>query len=269
MEKLNSNLHRLFITIIILLSSLAFLTGFISSNETNQVNGIWTGTVQFDENGTPFMIKIYEKPVHNYYGYVVMSNTPYTIAALDSYSLKDNKLILGSSVDGSKYELNLSESKTTIKGMLYNGTGDYSFQAPVTVKKDDKVPEWASKIKQILYKDGVYESRLNPTPYGHTPCIKIKVEKNRIVEVDYYEKNFKTGEYKDKNYGKEYLEAMGSAAYAGGQLSVIGGQTYPYRLVLSQRPENVDGVTGATSCLYRFKALVKKALKDAIIFEEK
>ncbi len=70
---------------------------------------------------------------------------------------------------------------------------------------------------------------------------------------------------KDENYGKEYLEDFGELAYPAAQLSVKGAAVYCPRLILSQDPDNLDVVTGATANYYRFKEVVKKALKDAIL----
>jgi major membrane immunogen (membrane-anchored lipoprotein) len=144
----------------------------------------------------------------------------------------------------------------------------YLFKQKVNLKKCDTVPEWASNINHIIYKDGIYEANIELTHYGQRPSCKVEVKEGRIVDVLYFEKHDDTGQLKDKDYGKEYVEELGELAYPAAQFSVKGANIYGLLLIPSQKPDNIDAVTGATYNLYRFKKAVGKALKDAILKKE-
>ena len=96
----------------------------------------------------------------------------------------------------------------------------------------------------------------------------MKVKNGRIVNVLYFEKHDDTRQLRDKDYGKEYVDELGELASSAAQLSVRGASIYGRLLILGQDPKNFDAVIGATYNLCRFKKVIVKALKDAVLKKE-
>lgn len=154
----------------------------------------------------------------------------------------------------------LSDDKKTWKGVWQTGKKKLLRNNEMTLTRSVSKPDWASNVKHIIYKDGIYEAG----GVGREPYCKITVKNGRIHDVDYHEKDMQ-GNIRDENYGKGWVDYFGELAYPGGRLSVEGYHTYGLQLILSQEMEKVDAVTGATNSLNRFKKVVGTALKDAVL----
>jgi len=232
----------------------------------NTVAGIWMGEISHGEdNFENILIRIYTTPIQNQRGYMISSWKTYEIVPIDTASIENGTIYFGSPITGSNISGKLKKDCKTWECVRQTGKKKYRYQQNIILKQIPSLPEWASNIRHVIYKDGIYKASIDPSPYGHRPFCEVKVEKGRITEVFYYEKHDSTGELKDENYGREYVEDLGELAYPAAQLSVKGASIYGLRLILSQDPDNLDVVTGATANYYRFKEVVKKALKDAIL----
>ena len=232
----------------------------------NAAAGIWTGEILHGEKNVENMvIRIYNTPIQNQWGYMISSWQTYELVPIDTVSSENGTIHFGTRFTRTSLSGKLREDGKTWECVRQTGGKKYRFKQNIILRQVTSMPAWSSKFRHIVYKDGFYKASIDPTPYGHRPYCEIKVEKGRITEVRYYEKHDSTGELKDENYGKEYLEDLGELAYPAAQLSVKGAAVYGQRLILSQDPDNLDVVTGATANYYRFKEVVKKALKDAIL----
>lgn len=88
--------------------------------------------------------------------------------------------------------------------------------------------------------------------------VKIVVQAGKIVACESVEKEG-SGKVKDEHYG----EKMGEANFALAQKSLAGIEEYPNKLLEVQDPEKIDGISGATISLKRFKEAVWDALDQA------
>lgn len=256
--------------------SFVILSLIISLNSSIQVDnslklaaGFWTGKIAYNETKMEkILIRIYDHPIETQKGYLVTEGTKYQLITINNVYIDEDSLEFSSNhmavkITG-KYDRELKQWKCS---RIY-GKKEYIFTNNLILKRVSQKPDWALGIRHIIYKDGVYEATMEPSRWGHRPYCRVTVKNNRITDVQYYEKHDSTGQLKDKNYGKEYIEEFGETAYAGAQLSVAGASVYGSRLVLSQNLENVDVVTGATANYHRFRTVIGKALEKAIIFSE-
>ncbi len=258
-----NSLNRIFVICTIIITLVCTATG---QELKKSAAGIWTGEIiHGEDNFENILIRIYDTPIQNQCGYVISSRQTYEIVPIDTASIENGTIFFGSPLTGSNITGKLKEDGKTWDCIRQTGKKIYRYQQNMLLKQASSLPEWASNIRHIIYKNGVYEANIHPSPFGHRPYCEVKVEKGRIVEVLYYEKHDSTGELKDENYGREYVEDLGELAYPAAQLSVKGASIYGLRLILSQDPDNLDVITGATANYHRFKEVVKKALKSAIL----
>ena len=88
--------------------------------------------------------------------------------------------------------------------------------------------------------------------------VKIVVEKNKIVSVDFVVRDSNKHEDFDATYEKYF---KGNDLYVQQCRNDWKGiQTYPEKLLKSQDPDKIDAITGATWSYNIFKAAVKEAL---------
>ncbi len=104
---------------------------------------------------------------------------------------------------------------------------------------------------------GHYEDE-SDDPSKSSVDVKIVVQAGKIVACESVEKEG-DGKVKDEHYG----EKTGEANFALAQKALAGIQAYPDKLLEAQDPEQVDGISGATISLKRFKEAVWDALDQA------
>jgi major membrane immunogen (membrane-anchored lipoprotein) len=228
--------------------------------------GIWHGAIKYGEESVNVLIHIYDSPEYNQLGYLATSIPvvyQYRVVPVEVADIKNKTAYFESKLIHTRITAELSDDGKGWKGTWRTGQKVYLRDSEMTLERSSTMPGWASNVKHIIYRDGVYEAGHDREPY----C-KITVKNGRIYDVVYSEKDSGTGIAKDENYGKEYIEEFGELAYPGGQLSVEGSQTYRLQLILSQDVEKVDAVTGATNSLNRFKKAVGEALKGAVLSEK-
>jgi major membrane immunogen (membrane-anchored lipoprotein) len=112
------------------------------------------------------------------------------------------------------------------------------------------------------FKDGVYTgtSRSIYTEEEFYGKVKILVEKNKIVSIDFVVRDSNKHEDFDAKYEKYY---KGNDLYVQQCRNDWKGiQTYPEKLLKSQDPDKIDAITGATWSYNIFKAAVKEALPE-------
>lgn len=261
-------MKNLIVIVVITLFVITFLTlNIIFAQEGKKpISGMWQGEFLDGTNKLEdIFVRIYEIPIQNQKGYMVSSGHKYQLDTIDSTFIENNKIYFESRLTNKRILGKFNEDDKIWECIREYGKKKYLFKQKVNLKKCDIVPEWASNINHIIYKDGIYEASIEPTPYGHCPSCRVEVKNGRIVDVLYFEKHDDTGQLKDEDYGKEYIEEFGELAYPAAQLSVKGASIYGPLLILGQDLNNIDAVTGATYNLYRFKKVVGKALKDAIL----
>ena len=260
-------MNKRIVTLLLILILSFMVTYFLLADDSlKSAAGFWTGKIIYGENNTEnILIRIYDQPIESQKGYLVTEGSKYQLITInDVYINKDSLCFKSNHVTLKIIGKYNSETKEWDCKRI-NGKKEFVFTSDLLLERADSKPDWASDIKHVIYKDGVYEANIAPSRWGHRPFCKVTVKNSRIVDVQYYEKHDTTGQLKDKNYGYEYIEEFGESAYAGAQLSVAGASVYGPRLVLSQSLDNIDVVTGATANYNRFKSVVGKALKDAII----
>jgi major membrane immunogen (membrane-anchored lipoprotein) len=228
--------------------------------------GIWHGVVKYEDKPINVLIQIYDSPKYNQLGYLTTSIPivyQYQVVPVEVADFTNDTVYFESNLTNTRITAKLSDDEKSWKGIWQTGQKVYLRNSEMTLERSSTMPGWASNVKHIIYKDGVYEAGVD-----HEPYCKITVKNGRIHDVVYYEKDSGTGIEKDKNYGKKYVEEFGELSYPGGQLSVEGSHTYGLQLILCQDVEKVDAVTGATNSLDRFKKAVGKALNGAVLSEK-
>jgi major membrane immunogen (membrane-anchored lipoprotein) len=113
-----------------------------------------------------------------------------------------------------------------------------------------------------IYKNGTYEGHTPKDVEGYNALALIEVKKSFITAVGWkiYDNNLKR--YFDSTYEEVYT---GNALYIQQCRDNMKGMVaYGPQLIETQNVDSVDCITGATWCFYKFKQVVKIALKDAV-----
>ncbi len=117
-------------------------------------------------------------------------------------------------------------------------------------------------FSKLKLKDGhytaVYKDETEDDKSASTCEVELTIEGGRIVACGSRELDAK-GNVKDESYGK----GLGGQSESKAQIALEGIRKYPELLVQKQDPETVDGISGATVSLKRFKEAVWKALEEA------
>jgi major membrane immunogen (membrane-anchored lipoprotein) len=107
-------------------------------------------------------------------------------------------------------------------------------------------------------KDGCYTGSSPKDAFDYKHVVEIRIEGGKIVEVDYNEVKYDDhGKQEDEEYCEEMMATGTSPAIA-----------YPHmeeKLLATQNMMEVDGVSGATYSLHRFRYAVTVALMKALI----
>lgn len=114
---------------------------------------------------------------------------------------------------------------------------------------------------KLTLADGEYRGHYEDEPDDPSKSsvdVKIVVQAGKIIACESEEKEG-DGKIKDEHYG----EKMGEANFVLAQKALAGIKAYPDKLLEVQDPEKVDGVSGATISLKRFKEAVWDALDQA------
>ncbi|WP_313187031.1 FMN-binding protein [Lacrimispora sp.] len=113
-----------------------------------------------------------------------------------------------------------------------------------------------------VYSSGIYTGKSSEDDQGAYGEVTITIEDNKITDCQYVTRQT-DGTVKDENYGKVNGEISNKDYYDKAQLAVEAMKQYAQKLVEVQRPEDVDGVSGATISFNQFNEAVHNALGEA------
>lgn len=122
------------------------------------------------------------------------------------------------------------------------------------------VSNYQLPVDAVGCKDGVYVGESPYDAYDYKHVVKIKIKDQKIVSVDY-------DEIKKNGKGKQDDAAYCEEMSVTGTTPAIAYPIYEKQLVDKQNVLNVDGVSGASYSLYRFRYAVIVALIKARLAE--
>jgi len=114
----------------------------------------------------------------------------------------------------------------------------------------------------VTYASGVYTGQSSEDERGAIGEVTITIEDNAITDCQYVTWQ-KDGALKDENYGKVNGEISDKDMYDKAQVAVAAMGKYAQQLVEVQKPEEVDGIAGATVAYTQFNEAVNNALGEA------
>lgn len=115
----------------------------------------------------------------------------------------------------------------------------------------------------VSYKDGKYTAKSSPDDDGAVGEITLSIEQGKITKAN-YKGIKKDGTVKDVEYGKTHGKIENQDFYNKAQQAVKGADSYGPKLVETQKLDQVDSVSGATTSYKQFVDAVKKALAQAV-----
>jgi major membrane immunogen (membrane-anchored lipoprotein) len=116
---------------------------------------------------------------------------------------------------------------------------------------------------RVAYIDGDYTGQ-SSAQYSREPYVgkaDIKIERGKIVQVNFSIRDTSKNEVFDSTYEKYFIDNNEYIQQCRADWK--GVQTYPAKLLETQNIDNVDAITGATWSYNIFKASVKDALAEA------
>ncbi len=107
-------------------------------------------------------------------------------------------------------------------------------------------------------KDGTYTGSSPKDAFDYKHVVEIRIEDGKIVEVDY-------NEVKDDGHGKQEDEEYCEEMSVTGTTPALAYPSMEEQFLASQNMMEVDGVSGASYSLHRFRYAVTVALMKALI----
>lgn len=112
------------------------------------------------------------------------------------------------------------------------------------------------------YQDGSYEAQSSPDEDGNYGRVKVTLEANRFISVDYQSYN-KDGTVKDENYGRDRESSLNKGYYRKAQFAIKQVPVYAKMLLNVQDIDDVDTISGATIIHDQFEECIEIILDEA------
>lgn len=138
--------------------------------------------------------------------------------------------------------------------MSLSGCGKGSNNAPDNAENNAE--------NNATYASGVYTGQSSADDRGAFGEVTITIEDNAITDCQYVTFQ-EDGTPKDENYGKVDGQITDQEMYDKAQVAVTAMEKYAQQLVEVQKPEDVDGIAGATTTYTQFNEAVSIALGEA------
>jgi len=116
------------------------------------------------------------------------------------------------------------------------------------------------KDSVTLYKNGIYKIQDEPDHEGYYSIAEVKISENKIVNIDWkiYDSN---GRVFDETYEEVFA---GNETYQQQcREDLAGAEKYVKDLIVRQKLENVDVISGATWAHGKFENILKLVLEKA------